>query len=73
MGQKDPVLEEEVKFRYDSVILHYRKSFIQDNAQRYIFILLSFLWIFFEFVVMFHLFETYNIKKESIHSYIVTN
>lgn len=34
MGQKDPVLEEEVKFRYDSVILHYRKSFIQDNAQR---------------------------------------
>ncbi|XP_031279611.1 trafficking protein particle complex II-specific subunit 120 homolog isoform X1 [Pistacia vera] len=34
MGQKDPVLEEEVKYRYNSVILHYRKSFIQDNAQR---------------------------------------
>ncbi|KAF8400564.1 hypothetical protein HHK36_013863 [Tetracentron sinense] len=34
MGQKDPVLEEEVKYRYNNVILHYRKSFIQDNAQR---------------------------------------
>ncbi|XP_059658214.1 trafficking protein particle complex II-specific subunit 120 homolog [Cornus florida] len=34
MGQKDPVLEEEVKYRYNSVIVHYRKSFIQDNAQR---------------------------------------
>lgn len=34
MGQKDPVLEEEVKFRYNSVILHYRKSSIQDNTQR---------------------------------------
>lgn len=34
MGQKDAVLEEEVKFRYNSVILHYRKSFIPDNAQR---------------------------------------
>ncbi|KAG8381713.1 hypothetical protein BUALT_Bualt05G0001300 [Buddleja alternifolia] len=34
LGQKDPVLEEEVKYRYNSVILHYRKSFIQDNAQR---------------------------------------
>ncbi|KAK9280385.1 hypothetical protein L1049_014074 [Liquidambar formosana] len=34
MGQKDTVLEEEVKYRYNSVILHYRKSFIQDNAQR---------------------------------------
>jgi len=34
MGQKDPVLEEDVRYRYNSVILHYRKSFIQDNAQR---------------------------------------
>lgn len=34
MGQKDPALEDEVKYRYNSVILHYRKSFIQDNAQR---------------------------------------
>ncbi|KAL7112355.1 hypothetical protein ACP275_05G146900 [Erythranthe tilingii] len=34
MGQKDTVLEDEVKYRYNSVILHYRKSFIQDNAQR---------------------------------------
>ncbi|XP_024033269.1 trafficking protein particle complex II-specific subunit 120 homolog isoform X1 [Citrus clementina] len=34
MGQRDAVLEEEVKFRYNSVILHYRKSFIPDNAQR---------------------------------------
>ncbi|MFS7996795.1 putative TRAPP II complex, Trs120 protein [Helianthus anomalus] len=31
---KDPVIEEEVKYRYNSVIVHYRKSFIQDNAQR---------------------------------------
>ncbi|XP_022892672.1 trafficking protein particle complex II-specific subunit 120 homolog isoform X3 [Olea europaea var. sylvestris] len=30
----DPVIEEEVKYRYNSVIVHYRKSFIQDNAQR---------------------------------------
>ncbi|CAI9759689.1 unnamed protein product [Fraxinus pennsylvanica] len=34
MGQKDPVIEEEVKYRYNSVIVHYRKSFVQDNAQR---------------------------------------
>lgn len=34
VDQKDPLLEEEVKYRYNSVILHYRKSFIQDNAQR---------------------------------------
>ncbi|XP_038710438.1 trafficking protein particle complex II-specific subunit 120 homolog [Tripterygium wilfordii] len=34
MGQKDSVLEEEVRYRYNSVILHYRKSFIQDTAQR---------------------------------------
>lgn len=32
--QKDPVIEEEVKYRYNSVIVHYRKSFTQDNAQR---------------------------------------
>ncbi|GAV60572.1 TRAPPC9-Trs120 domain-containing protein [Cephalotus follicularis] len=34
MGQKDSVLEEEVRYRYNSVLMHYRKSFIQDNAQR---------------------------------------
>ncbi|KAJ4827245.1 hypothetical protein Tsubulata_015208 [Turnera subulata] len=34
MGQEDEVLEDEVKFRYNSVILHYKKSFIQENAQR---------------------------------------
>lgn len=34
LGQTDPALEEEVKYRYNSVIVHYRKSFIQDNAQR---------------------------------------
>lgn len=34
MGQKDPAMEEEVRYRYNSVITHYRKSFIQDNAQR---------------------------------------
>lgn len=32
--QNDPVIEEEVKYRYSSVIVHYRKSFTQDNAQR---------------------------------------
>lgn len=35
IGHRDPVLEDEVKYRYNSVIIHYRKSFIQDNAQRY--------------------------------------
>nr|GMC49031.1 Glycine dehydrogenase (decarboxylating), mitochondrial [Ipomoea batatas] len=34
MGQRDPVLEDKVKYRYNSVVFHYRKSFIQDNAQR---------------------------------------
>ncbi|XP_021769408.1 trafficking protein particle complex II-specific subunit 120 homolog isoform X1 [Chenopodium quinoa] len=34
IGQRDPVLEDEVKYRYNSVIVHYRKSFIQDNSQR---------------------------------------
>ncbi|PON71290.1 TRAPP II complex, Trs [Parasponia andersonii] len=34
MGQRDAVLEEEVRYRYHSVIVHYRKSFIQENAQR---------------------------------------
>ncbi|KAL3650658.1 hypothetical protein CASFOL_007061 [Castilleja foliolosa] len=37
-GQTDPILEDEVKYRYNSVILHYRKSFIQDNAQSDIFL-----------------------------------
>ncbi|KAK7260919.1 hypothetical protein RIF29_27220 [Crotalaria pallida] len=32
MGQKDSVLEDEVRYRYNSVILNYKKS--QDNAQR---------------------------------------
>ncbi|XP_028782670.1 trafficking protein particle complex II-specific subunit 120 homolog [Neltuma alba] len=32
MGQKDSILEEEVRYRYNSVILNYKKS--QDNAQR---------------------------------------
>ena len=35
MGQKDMAVEDEVRYRYNSVIVHYRKSFIQDNAQRY--------------------------------------
>ncbi|KAM7276336.1 hypothetical protein ACFE04_018202 [Oxalis oulophora] len=34
LGQKDPVLEEEVRYRYNSVIMHYRKSFIPDISQR---------------------------------------
>ncbi|KAH0664225.1 hypothetical protein KY284_029156 [Solanum tuberosum] len=34
MGQRDQVLDYEIKDRYNSVISHYRKSFIQDNAQR---------------------------------------
>ncbi|KAL5559716.1 hypothetical protein UlMin_035927 [Ulmus minor] len=34
MGQRDPVLEDEVRYRYNNVIVHYRKSFIQENAQR---------------------------------------
>ncbi|KAG8656825.1 hypothetical protein MANES_03G011700v8 [Manihot esculenta] len=34
LGQKDSVFEDEVKYRYTSVISHYKKSFIPDNAQR---------------------------------------
>ncbi|XP_010048925.2 trafficking protein particle complex II-specific subunit 120 homolog isoform X2 [Eucalyptus grandis] len=34
MGHMDPELVDEVKYRYNSVIGHYRKSSIQDNAQR---------------------------------------
>ncbi|XP_008784808.2 trafficking protein particle complex II-specific subunit 120 homolog [Phoenix dactylifera] len=34
MDQKDPVLEEEVKYRYYTVIQLYRRSYLQDNAQR---------------------------------------
>ncbi|KAJ7966233.1 trafficking protein particle complex II-specific subunit 120-like [Quillaja saponaria] len=32
IGQKDSAMEEEVRYRYNSVIMNYRKS--QDNAQR---------------------------------------
>jgi hypothetical protein len=32
MGQQDSAVEEEVRYRYNSVILHYKKS--QDNTQR---------------------------------------
>ncbi|KAJ0243268.1 Trafficking protein particle complex II-specific subunit 120 [Hirschfeldia incana] len=34
MGQRDVALEDEVRYRYTNVILHYRKSFIQEIAQR---------------------------------------
>ncbi|KAL8162002.1 hypothetical protein V2J09_013491 [Rumex salicifolius] len=34
IDQRNSALEDEVKYRYNSVIMHYRKSFIQDNAQR---------------------------------------
>ncbi|MBA0869195.1 hypothetical protein Goshw_024505, partial [Gossypium schwendimanii] len=34
MGQKDTGVEDEVRCRYNNVITHYRKSFIQDNVQR---------------------------------------
>ncbi|KAJ6862202.1 hypothetical protein NC652_039138 [Populus alba x Populus x berolinensis] len=34
LGLKDPSLEDEVRYRYNSVILHYKKSFIPENAQR---------------------------------------
>ncbi|XP_050216726.1 trafficking protein particle complex II-specific subunit 120 homolog isoform X3 [Mercurialis annua] len=34
MGQKDAVFEDEVRYRYGSVISHYKKSFTPDNAQR---------------------------------------
>ncbi|KAJ6928254.1 LOW QUALITY PROTEIN: trafficking protein particle complex II-specific subunit 120 [Populus alba x Populus x berolinensis] len=33
-AKNNPALEDEVRDRYDSVILHYKKSFIQENAQR---------------------------------------
>ncbi|KAG9456226.1 hypothetical protein H6P81_000734 [Aristolochia fimbriata] len=34
VGKIDPVLEEEVKYRYYTVIQLYRRSFVQDNTQR---------------------------------------
>ncbi|KAG6498516.1 hypothetical protein ZIOFF_038234 [Zingiber officinale] len=34
MDYKDPVLEEEVKYRYYTAIQLYRRSYLQDNAQR---------------------------------------
>ncbi|XP_050125887.1 trafficking protein particle complex II-specific subunit 120 homolog isoform X2 [Malus sylvestris] len=34
MGERDSGVDDEVRYRYSSVILHYRKSFIQENAQR---------------------------------------
>ncbi|EPS63566.1 hypothetical protein M569_11217, partial [Genlisea aurea] len=34
MSRRDPIIEDEVKWRYNDAILHYKKSFIQDNAQR---------------------------------------
>ncbi|KAI3826027.1 hypothetical protein L1987_00068 [Smallanthus sonchifolius] len=33
-GKKDPGLVEEVKYRYNGVIMHYRKSVMQENDQR---------------------------------------
>ncbi|KAL8205033.1 hypothetical protein R6Q57_010656 [Mikania cordata] len=34
LGLKDPGLVEEVKYRYNGVIMHYRKIFTQENDQR---------------------------------------
>ncbi|XP_010519641.1 PREDICTED: trafficking protein particle complex II-specific subunit 120 homolog [Tarenaya hassleriana] len=34
MDQRNAALEDEVRYRYTNVILHYRKSFIQEIAQR---------------------------------------
>ncbi|XP_014751342.1 trafficking protein particle complex II-specific subunit 120 homolog isoform X1 [Brachypodium distachyon] len=34
MGQSDPVLEDEVKYRYYTIIQLYRRATLQDNAQR---------------------------------------
>lgn len=48
MGQQDPAVEDEVKYRYNSVILHYRKSFIQENAQRYICLMFVFFFLPFQ-------------------------
>lgn len=39
MGQQDPAMEDEVKYRYYTVIQLYRRAFLQDNAQRYRYIL----------------------------------
>ncbi|KAL8133898.1 hypothetical protein AgCh_009095 [Apium graveolens] len=42
MAQQDSSVEDEVRYRYNSVILYYRKSFIQENTQRYICLLSSY-------------------------------
>ncbi|KAL5675587.1 hypothetical protein ACJX0J_011718, partial [Zea mays] len=34
MGQSDPILEDEVKYRYYTIIQLYRRATLQDNAQR---------------------------------------
>ncbi|KAJ4794031.1 Trafficking protein particle complex II-specific subunit 120-like protein [Rhynchospora pubera] len=34
VGQQDPAMEDEVKYRYYTVIQLYRRAFLQDNAQR---------------------------------------
>ncbi|TVU15339.1 hypothetical protein EJB05_38856 [Eragrostis curvula] len=34
MGQSDPVLEDEVKYRYYTILNLYRRATLQDNAQR---------------------------------------
>ncbi|AQK44608.1 Trafficking protein particle complex II-specific subunit 120-like protein, partial [Zea mays] len=34
MGESDPVLEDEVKYRYYTIIQLYRRATLQDNAQR---------------------------------------
>ncbi|KAJ3679495.1 hypothetical protein LUZ60_017506 [Juncus effusus] len=33
-GERDPTMEDEVKYRYYTVIQLYRRTFLQDNAQR---------------------------------------
>lgn len=43
MGQSDPVMEDEVKYRYYTIIQLYRRATLQDNAQRYWIDVLSFL------------------------------
>ena len=36
VGDKNSALVDEVKYRYNGVIMHYRKSVMQENAQRYL-------------------------------------
>lgn len=59
MGQQDPAMEDEVKYRYYTVIQLYRRAFLQDNAQRYLYLLSQLLFNCLFYYVEFFFIELY--------------